>query len=511
MSVRQIEWDESAELVVVGFGAAGSCTAIHAADSGAKVVVLEKQPAEWHTPSVRASGGFVTVVHDVEKALPYFDRCAAGMVPLEVSRAWVERAATVLDWIDDKTGLEMTRGAAAEHPDWEGAEAVSGFIATIGWAGGKALREATARLTDEQREVWAQRPAQFTPGGYALFEWLKKATLARHDSIKVMYQHAAHRLIKDESGRVVGVQVDTPQGTRYVRGEKAVVLTCGGYEYNEEMKLSYLRAYPIHFYGSPLNTGDGVRMAQDVGADLWHMNSMIGRGIAHFELDGKPYNFQVSLAPGGYVLTDKHGQRFANEQMQAENRHDFYFELISFDAAQSDYPRLPCYWFFDQRRMDAGPPVGATAAAGQHLYEWSQNSADELARGWLHKHDDLESLAAAVGIRDPAQLARTIAEYNEICETKSDPLGREPQTLTPLSQPPYYCLQLWPGGSNTSGGPRRNEYAQVVNVYGEPIPGLYEAGELGEAVGALYPAFGANLSDALCFGRIAAEHALGMG
>ena len=80
----------------------------------------------------------------------------------------------------------------------------------------------------------------------------------------------------------------------------------------------------------------------------------------------------------------------------------------------------------------------------------------------------------------------------------------------PLDSPPYYCVELWPGGPNTSGGPRRNEHAQVIDVFGDPIPGLYEAGELGEAVGALYPANGANLSDALCFGRIAAEHALGI-
>jgi succinate dehydrogenase/fumarate reductase flavoprotein subunit len=510
MGVTQVDWDDSADLVVVGFGAAGACTAIQAADAGAKVIMLEKQPAAWHTPSTRASGGFVTVVHDVEKALPYFDRCSGGMVPLEVSRAWVERAATVLDWIEDKTGLSMTRGAPAEHPKWDGAEAVSGFIATIAWAGGKALANAMANLTDEQREVWGQKPEQCSPGGYALFEWLKAAVVERTNSITVKYEHAAQRLIKDADGRIIGIRVDTPEGTKRYRGDKGVVLTCGGYEYNDEMKLSYLRASPIYFYGSPMNTGEGVRMAQDVGADLWHMNCMIGRGMAHFEHHGSAYNYHVRLQPGGYVLTDKYGQRFANEQMQAESRHDFYFELISFDAATSEYPRLPCYWIFDQRRMNAGPPISSTAAAGPHYYQWSKDSSEEITRGWLHKDDDLESLAAKAGVSDPQRLAQSISEYNAICESKSDPLGRAAETLIPLDQPPYYCMKLWPGGSNTSGGPRRNEHAQVIDVYGEPIPGLYEAGELGEAVGALYPAFGANLSDALCFGRIAAEQALGI-
>jgi succinate dehydrogenase/fumarate reductase flavoprotein subunit len=71
-------------------------------------------------------------------------------------------------------------------------------------------------------------------------------------------------------------------------------------------------------------------------------------------------------------------------------------------------------------------------------------------------------------------------------------------------------MALYPGGSNTSGGPRRNEHAQVVDVHGEPIPGLYEAGELGEPVGLLYPSNGGNISDCACFGQIAAEHALGV-
>jgi succinate dehydrogenase/fumarate reductase flavoprotein subunit len=507
--VTQVEWDETADLVVIGFGAAGACTAITSADAGATVLVLEKQPAEWHTPSTRASGGMITVVHDVEKAVPYFDRCAGGMVPIEVSRAWVERAADVLDWVDEKIGLKMVRAVGAEHPEWEGSDAVSAYAAAVSWASGRELAAVKASLTEAQRQRLEQKPEQCSLGGYALFEWLKDATQDR-DRISVKYEHAAARLIQDEDGRVVGVEAETPEGTRRFRAEKGVVLTCGGYEYDDEMKLSFLRASPIYFYGSPMNTGDGVRMAQGVGADLWHMNSMIGRGIAHFEKDGKSYNFLVQVPPGGYVLTDKYGKRFVNEQMQAENRHDFYYELINYDAALSEYPRIPCYWFFDQRRMAVGPPIAATAAAGPHYYQWSKDSSTELELGWFHQDDDLERLAEKAGIADPQQAARSIAEYNTSCETKDDRFGRPAATLTALNEPPYYCLRLFPGGSNTSGGPRRNEHAQVIDVFGEPIPGLYEAGELGEAVGALYPAFGANLSDALCFGRIAAEHALGV-
>src|SRR5262249_50025766 len=159
------------------------------------------------------------------------------------------------------------------------------------------------------------------------------------------------------------------------------------------MKISYLRAYPMYFYGSPMNTGDGVRMAQAVGADLWHMNSMIGRAIAHVELNDKSYNFLAMPFPGGYVFADKYGKRFANEHMQAVARHDFYYELINYDAARAEYPRIPCYWFFDQRRFSSGPLGSGTGAAGPYFYQWSSDNEAEVGHGWVIRGTDWEDVA----------------------------------------------------------------------------------------------------------------------
>jgi succinate dehydrogenase/fumarate reductase flavoprotein subunit len=493
-------WDESADFIVVGFGAAGAAAAITAAEHDASVILLEKQPAEWHTPSTRASGGQCTVVSDAERAVGYFDRCAGGLVPIEVSRAWVEAATTVVSWLEDVVGVKMIRVAGAEHPGWEGAGAVASFGTLEAYPWG-----------DQTRAMAMRQDANAVPrisGGASLFAALERA-VGQRDRIGVRYEHPARRLIQDAAGRVTGVEAATPTGTRRFGARRGVVLTCGGYEYDDAMKLGYLRASPVYFYGSPMNTGDGVRMAQAVGADLWHMNSMIGRAIAHVELDGKGYTYYVAVWPGGYVFTDKYGQRFANEHMQAMSRHDFYYELINYDTARAEYPRIPCYWFFDQRRFSAAPIPTGTAAAGPHRYEWSPDSEAEIARGWVTRGDDLADVARRAGVADPEQAAATIAAYNQGCRIQSDPFGRAPESLIPLDQPPYYCMPLWPGGPNTSGGPRRNEHAQIIDVFGDPIPGLYEAGELGEAVGALYPANGGNISDALCFGRIAVEHALG--
>ena len=495
-------WDQHADVVVVGLGAAGAAAAIQAADAGATVLVLEKQPAEWHTPSTRASGGQVMSVTDPERALEYFDRCAGGMVPLEVSRAWVQQASDVVAWLQDAVGVSMTRVTGAEHPEWAGADGVSVYGTAAAYPWGAETKARTLAMNAEQL---ASRPPR-AHGGGSLFGALEQA-VARRNRIRVLYEHPAQRLIRDGVGRVAGVAADTPAGRRRFAGRCGVILACGGYEYDEAMKLSYLRAYPMYFYSSPMNTGDGVRMAQAVGADLWHMNSMVGRAIVHVELDGQGYNFSAPPTPGGYLFTDKYGQRFTNEYLTALSRHDCYFELINYDAVRSEYPRIPCFWFFDQRRF-AARIISGSGAAGPHRYAWSEDNEAEVGHGWIIGGTDWEDVAHRAGVSDPEAAARTIAAYNEVCDTKQDPLGRPADSLVALDQPPYCCMPLWPGGANTSGGPRRNEHAQVIDVFGDPIPGLYEAGELGEAIGALYPSNGANISDALCFGRIAVRHAL---
>lgn len=492
-------WDERADLVVVGFGGAGAGAAVAAADLGATVVLLEKQSPAWHIPNTRASSGFVAAVDDVDSAFTYFDRCAGGMIPAAVTRAWVERAADVVDWLATAVGVEMTPVTGAEHPDWPGATSVTA------WGTAEAYPDGSRTFTRLLDRRTGERPP--AGGGVSLFGALEAAVRAR-DQVKVRYHHAACRLVQKDGGRVVGVETSTPTGTRRIRGERGVVLTCGGYDQDETLKREHLHVRPAHFYGSPMNTGDGVRMAQAIGADLWHMHSMLGRAVAHFELDGVSHNFPVSMRPGGYVLTDKHGLRFANEHMQASFRHDFHHALAYYDAEKAEHPRIPCYWFFDRRRMTV-PPVFASAAAGSRRYEWSRDSALEVERGWIHVADDVEELAARAGLADPAQAARTIAEYNRSCATKQDAFNRPTESLTPLDQPPFWCMKLWPGGPNTTGGPRRNEHAQVIDVHGRPIDGLYAAGELGEAVGAVFPSNGCNISDGLCFGRIAAEHAVG--
>lgn len=483
-------WDRSADLVIVGFGGAGAAAAITGARRGASVVVLEKQAADRHTPSTRMSGGLVMGAHDVDGAARYLDACAGGMIPADVSRAWAERAVALPDWLNGLDAkLNLSRIGGAEHPRVAGASAIDVYQP----GGAKHRLDASAGA------------------GTSLFRTLADAALRA--GAEILWSTPGHRLLRDETGRIAGVEAHGPNGPLRIQARRGVVLSSGGFEYDEDTKRNFLRAYPMYFYGNPGNTGDGLRMAQEVGAGLWHMNQMVGRAIGRFELeDGSSLAFIIAIGPPGYVITDGRGRRFANETVQANLLHGFYYSLLEYDSEEGVYPRIPCYWFFDEKRRRAGPltlsHIGACAVG---LYDWSPDNSREIERGWISRGDSIAAAAAAAGVHDPAAAQASVDAYNALCRAggHGDPMGREAASMLPLDEGPYYCVKLWPGGSNTTGGPRRDAKARVLDVHGAPIPGLYAAGELGQASGMQYPADGSNLSEAFCFGQIAAESALG--
>jgi succinate dehydrogenase/fumarate reductase flavoprotein subunit len=492
-------FDLEADAVVVGLGAAGAAAAITASDARASVIIVEKQPKATHSPT-SLGPSIVLAVDDVDRATDYLDRCAGGLTPRAVSQAFAARAHQLPEWLDRVADLKMVHLRYVRFTDFDGADALRVFIVVPHDSG---VRVSAPGSSPFGAPVDADGPQ---PRGEDMFEALLSA-IEKRDNIEVLWGSPAVRLIQDSDGRVVGVETTADSGKRRVKARRGVVLSCGGYGASEEIKQQFMPAYPVYTYGSHSSTGDGVRMAQAVGADLWHMGHMPGRAIGHFvQEDETDINFIMFLKPPGYVLTDKYGKRFANEYEQARIiEHTFYFELIKFDPLTSDFPRIPCYWLFDHARFSAGR---LASAGSRRSYRWSDDNQAELDLGWIHRGGSIEEAAARAGMIDPAEAEQTVAEYNRHCVDGLDPLGRPKETLVPIMTPPYYCIPLFPGGPTTFGGPRRNEHAQVLDPFGAPIPGLFAAGELGSALGRLYPSSGSPLAEALCFGQIAAESAL---
>lgn len=491
------QWDEIAEVVIIGYGLAGAVAAITAHDLGASVLIVEKQSAGSHCSCSSISMGIFLSPSDVDRATEYMVAlCQMGQpetpwTDLDTIRAWVEYAAQNRDWLAKLGGNVNFFSKTAEFPQ---------------------LPEA------DSMESW-----KYQGSGFRMMKFMYSQVAAR--KIRVLYQTTVQRLLTDESGQVIGVRATDTQDRRPkevdIRAAKAVILCSGGFEDNEEMKLQYLRVYPVYFAGGVGNTGDGIKMAQEVGADLWHMNCVSARLCAKFpdfpvaffiDFSGGGWSQRSMLekkgkVPAGFIFIDKYGRRYMNEDLKP---HAAVYELSSFDSHKLEYPRVPSYHVFDRRRMEYGPLGQLTSGpSGPHqLYRWSRDNKAELQRGWIVRGETINELASNIGV-PPVILENTVQLWNRYCEAGKDPeFGRDPLELVPLDSPPFYAIKLLPGGSNTQGGPRRNSKAQVMNPFGEPVPALYAAGECGSVFGMLYPAGGGNLAECIAFGRIAAENAV---
>lgn len=498
MLVRSGSWDRTAEVVVIGYGIGGAVPAIVAAENGAETIIVEKQPRESHHTNTSMSGGIWITPSDTKSAQEYMTALCrvAGMPGMTwtdraVMRAWAEYAATSKDWVFARGGNMFDNSGPGEHSQLPGGAVLSKH--------------------------------RFRGMGIGLARFLDDQVKAK--KIPVLYETGATHLLTNLRGRVVGVEAEVTQdGQREkirFRASKAVVLAPGGFEHDEQTKLNYLRVYPTYFTGSEALTGDGIRMALEVGAQLWHMNCVSARLVfkfpeipAAFAVDylGKA---QLAKGPGksaedvpvtcGYIIVDRDGKRYTSENIKG---HCMYYELPFFDTHRLIYPRVPSYLIFDRKRMANGPMPSVTSgpAGPTRIYQWSADNSVELERGWIKTADTIRGLARKIGVPADA-LEKTVKTFNRYCEKGKDPeFNRKDKELIPIENPPYFAMELWPGGPNTQGGPRRNSKGQILNADGNPIPGLYGCGELGSVYGMLYPGGGGNLCEGFAFGRIVGEN-----
>ncbi len=417
----------------------------------------------------------------------------------KVIDAWAAYASENKEWVEKTTGTSLLVGRTADvlprfYPKFPGLESLVSF--------------------------------RFRGMGWTLQKTLEK--LVANRKVPVIYGAAANKLLTNNEGRVIGVRAeieeDGQKKTINVAASKAVILCCGGFQFNEAMKRQYLPVYPYYSHGTPACTGEGVTMAQDVGAQLWHMNCYAGRLMAKYdefpiaftlELRGarRPLKQRLGLVEAkevkeeacGFIFVDRHGKRYTSEDFHG---HYLCYELAAWDSHRLEYPRVPSYAIFDQNRIEGGPIAdrrkGPTGAA--RLYAWSEDNQKEVEKGWITMADNLPELARKISV-EPDNLVKTVNNFNTYCTHGVDPeFGNKASSLVPLRNPPYYAMKLWPGGCCAHGGPRRNAKSQVLNVDNEPIPGLYVAGELG-SIYAMPSLDGAFLAEMFAFGRIAGENA----
>jgi succinate dehydrogenase/fumarate reductase flavoprotein subunit len=500
------KWDHEADVAVVGYGGAGACAAITASDAGAKVIIMEKAP-------YRGGGntgicmGICVCPTNVQHAVEYLKAASEDYTPLDAMIAWAEEACKNRAFYDG-LGIKYT-----EYKSYAGYPTLPYYssmpIIQMAGMGAGLFTELDKRVRNRNIQILFG-----TPGKELIQNPITKEILG------VYGQEISGTWGKEKKGRIVAV-----------KARRGVVLTTGGFEHNEEMKRQFHKAYPTAFYGWRYNTGDGVKMAQSVGADLWHMDLMCGGSNALFRDIDPHYNFQIQLSPktDHYLYVDNLGRRFMNEKSPlATNPHTGYWQFVAWDEAAVAYTHTPYWVIFDSVSFKAGPlgpRKGMPGLRGLNVLPldlggyagWSSDNVEELNKGWIRCGSTIEELAANIkknefGKRINADnLTRSVERYNELCAKRNDDdFGRPVSRMLPVNAPPYYAFAKVPGGVCTHGGPRRSAKAEVLNPEFIPIPRLFAAGELGSIYGRTYSVTGGNLGEATAFGRIAGRNAAEM-
>jgi succinate dehydrogenase/fumarate reductase flavoprotein subunit len=353
-------------------------------------------------------------------------------------------------------------------------------------------------------------------GGVRHFKVIEDNVRAR--AIQTSFETSAKRLLQTADGRVCGVLAEKDGRQFAIGARQGVILACGGFEAAEDMKRQYFQGRDVLSAAFLGNTGDGIRMAQAVGAGLWHMWHYHGTyGLRHVDPD-YPYGIRLARLPDWipgdahpdgmampWIVVDRDGRRFMNEYPPYV-QDTGHRPMEHYDASRNIFPRIPATMIFDENGRKLYP-VGLPNFndTGVSL-EWSPDNLAEVELGILHKADTIEELAKAIDV-SAADLRDTVDRWNAACRSRNDAeFGRPMPSMVEVLTPPFYHAPVWPIVSNTQGGPVHDEHWRVLDAFGQPIPGLYEAGELGGIFGFLYLA-GGNLAECYIGAWAAARHA----
>jgi len=470
------------DVVVIGYGSAGATAAITAHDNGANVIMLEKM-SELGGNS-RASAGNITVAENNEDYTRYLETVCFNVIGKDLIDKFVEGSAENIEWIRSLGG-EVRRffypevSFSLNSPD----------ITFPRISGGERL----VRYCVDGPEA---------TGGHRLIRLL--SSNVEHRGIKVMMSTPAKELIQNEKGEIVGVIAESEGKPISIEARKGVIMACGGFENDPILKWENLPCKPTYFYGTPGNTGDGIRMAEKVGASIWHMNSQASS--LGFKAPGFEAAFYVNFLAPGFFDVDRDGKRFVDET--SIDSHEYWKVLSYFDTSRFIYPRIPIYAILSEEVIRRGPMVQSTCGYNLGKYKWSLDNSAEVKKGWIRKAKTIPELVKQMShmLADASVLENTITRYNEFCRAGNDAdFGRHKESLKAI-EAPYYAMELWPALINTQGGPHRDKEARVLDPYNKPIPRLYAAGELGSIWGFLYQT-ATNVAEALVFGRIAGRNA----
>lgn len=469
-AIAQGSWDQEAEVVILGSGAAGAAAAIAGAQAGASVIVLERSQnpggSSRRAGGVLYFGGGTSVqkkhgFNDTpDNMFNYLSAAMGEGASDELIRAFSEGSVDTFNWLTS-LGVPFNDTYVPGKvvlPDTDDCLYHSGSEAAYPYT---ELAEPIPRGHKVQGEG---------SSAHVMMSVLQEN--ATGAGVQFVYEARAERLIV-EDGRVVGVEANIAGESTRVRATRGVIISTGGFQFNEEL----VRLYCPHYtktaapLGVPEEDGDGLRLGQTVGAAAMNLGH------------GSPWKF--AYPPGEMlrsIIVNQQGRRFINE--------DVYGGNIS-DATVRNHNSI-AFLIYDDR---------VRSQVGQH--------AENLSP--MAQADTLEELAQQLEI-PVATLVNTFQLYNEhAAEGEDIVFHKKSQYVQPLDTPPYYALD-YSGESGgmvwiTLGGLRIDTSGRVLDAYGNAISGLYAAGRAASGIMGYFYNSGTSLGDCVFFGRTAGRTA----
>jgi tricarballylate dehydrogenase len=484
-----------ADVIVVGAGNAALCAALAAQEQGAKVLVLEAAPQEESGGNSRFTAGSIRVVYD---GVDDIKTLVPDLSPAEIANTDFG-AYPAAQFFDDMARVSQHR-ADADLVEL----LVTRSFATLNWMREKGLRlipiyGRQAFKIDGKFKFWGGLTVEAVGGGPGLISMLTKA--ARKREIGVRYQTRALDLLYDGTC-VEGVRVRHDGVVREMRS-RSIVLACGGFEANAEWRTRYLGpGWDLaKVRGSRFNTGDGIRMALDVGASA--CGNWSGCHAVQWEMNAPEFGdlkvgdqFQKHSYPFG-ILINATGKRFVDEGADFRN-----YTYAKYGRVVLEQPGQFAWQVFDQKVKH----LLRDEYKIRQITKVTANNIEDFAR----KLDGVEAGAFLKTVEAWNAAVRTDIPFNPNIKD-----GRCTQGLAvpksnwanTIDTPPFEGYAVTCGVTFTFGGLRINTDGQVLNTDYQPISGLYAAGEL---IGGLfyfnYPG-GTGLMSGAVFGKIAGASA----
>jgi len=540
---ESFHWDHEADIIVVGSGVGASTAAIIAHENGDAVKVVEKAPILGGTSA--KSAGVLWIPNNFtlrekgiddknEDCLKYLARYSypERYNPADAQLGLATREFELLDAFYDNASKAVD--SLSKH----------GALRVAEWRMFNLDRPATDYLDQvPENKVPAGRPLGplkkdgTMGGGPELMMQLNNALKKR--GIPLLTNHRAMRLILDVAGAVVGLEAESGDKLVTIRARKAVIFATGGYAHNPEFVGMYQRNRLWGSCAMPWVTGDFINIAGAAGARMGIMSSAWRTQILLEEaLQSSKLAAGVFFPPGDSMIqVNRYGVRVVNENRNYNDRTEIHG---IYDASQAEFPNQLLFMIYDQRSAEAfagvypipaNPENTAHVLRGETLGDLAENIDQRL--GEIAPQTGGVSLAPSF----VESLKKTVVRFNDFARSGKDedfqrgkaaydsewhqvfspmrtdsgwPPNNNPSiTMHPIrDKGPYYAVIFAAGVLDTCGGPAIDANARVLDTKGQPISGLYGAGNcIASPSGEAYWGAGHTLGLSMTFGFIAANAA----